>query len=79
MMVYLISFPDQVKNKFFASFAPWWFKLLVRSPEVRNKITTLSHDTSLLDTRAILPDVGQVSEKTACIPAAMAYVANRNL
>ena len=26
MMVYLISCPDQVKNKIFASFAPLWFK-----------------------------------------------------
>jgi hypothetical protein len=27
MMVYLISCPDQVKNKIFASFAPSWFNL----------------------------------------------------
>ena len=28
MMVYLISCPDQVKNKIFASFAPSWFNLI---------------------------------------------------
>ena len=38
-------------------------QLLVRSPKARNKITTLPHDTSLFDTRAILPEAGQVSEK----------------
>jgi hypothetical protein len=27
MMVYLISYPDQVKNKIFASLAPSWFIL----------------------------------------------------
>jgi hypothetical protein len=38
-------------------------QLLVRSPMARNKITTLPHDTSLLDTRAALPEVGQIAEK----------------
>jgi len=38
-------------------------QLLVRSPKARNKITKLPHDTSLFDTRAILPEAGQVSEK----------------
>jgi hypothetical protein len=38
-------------------------QLLVRSPQARNKITTLPHDTSLFDTRAALPDVGQIAEK----------------
>jgi hypothetical protein len=38
-------------------------QLLVRSPKARNKITTLPHDTSLFDTRAILPEAGQASEK----------------
>ncbi|MGD9232155.1 MAG: Fic family protein [Desulfobacterales bacterium] len=38
-------------------------QLLVRSPKARNKITTLPHDTSLLDTRAALPKAGQVEEK----------------
>ena len=38
-------------------------QLLVRSPKARNKITTLPHDTSLFDTRAALPEAGQVAEK----------------
>jgi hypothetical protein len=38
-------------------------QLLVRSPKARNKITTLQHDTSLFDTRATLPEAGQVAEK----------------
>ena len=38
-------------------------QLLVRSPKARNKITTLPYDTSLFDTRATLPEAGQVSEK----------------
>jgi len=38
-------------------------QLLVRSPMARNKITTLPHDTSLLDTRAALPEAGQIAEK----------------
>jgi hypothetical protein len=38
-------------------------QLLVRSPKARNKITTLPQDTSLFDTRAILPEAGQASEK----------------
>jgi hypothetical protein len=38
-------------------------QLLVRSPKARNKITTLPHDTSLFDTRAALPEAGQVEEK----------------
>ena len=38
-------------------------QLLVRSPKARNKITTLPHDTSLFDTRAALPEAGQVVEK----------------
>jgi len=38
-------------------------QLLVRSPMARNKITVLPHDTSLLDTRAALPEAGQIAEK----------------
>jgi Fic/DOC family protein len=38
-------------------------QLLVRSPRARNKITTLPYDTSLFDTRAALPEPGQVAEK----------------
>ena len=38
-------------------------QLLVRSPKARNKITTPPHDPSLFDTRAALPETGQVSEK----------------
>jgi len=38
-------------------------QLLVRSPKARNKITTLPHDTSLFDTRAALPEAGQITEK----------------
>jgi len=38
-------------------------QLLVRSPMARNKITTLPYDTSLLDTRAALPEAGQIADK----------------
>jgi hypothetical protein len=38
-------------------------QLLVRSPKARNKITQLPYNTSLLDTRANLPDVDHVIEK----------------
>ena len=38
-------------------------QLLVRSPKARNRITTLPHDTSLLDTRAALPGAGNIVEK----------------
>jgi len=38
-------------------------QLLVRSPKARNKITSLPHDTSLFDTRAALPGVGQIVEQ----------------
>jgi len=38
-------------------------QLLVRSPKARNKITTLPYDTSLFDTRAALPEAGQIVEK----------------
>jgi fido (protein-threonine AMPylation protein) len=38
-------------------------QLLVRSPKARNKITTLPHDSSLFDTRAALPEAGQIAEK----------------
>jgi hypothetical protein len=38
-------------------------QLLVRSPKARNKVTTLPHGTSLFDTRAALPETGQVTEK----------------
>ena len=38
-------------------------QLLVRSPKARNKITTLPHNTSLFETRAALPEAGQVTEK----------------
>jgi len=38
-------------------------QLLVRSPKARNKITRLLHDTSLFDTRASLPEAGQIVKK----------------
>ncbi|MDY6791933.1 MAG: Fic family protein [Thermodesulfobacteriota bacterium] len=38
-------------------------QLLVRSPKARNKITRLPHETSLFDTRAALPEVGQIAKK----------------
>ena len=38
-------------------------QLLVRSPKARNRITTLPHDTSLLDARATLPETGHIVEK----------------
>ena len=38
-------------------------QLLVRSPKARNKITSLPHDTSLFDTRAALPEAGQIAKK----------------
>ena len=38
-------------------------QLLVRSPKARNKITRLPHNTSLFETRADLPEAGQVAEK----------------
>jgi hypothetical protein len=51
-------------------------QLLVRSPKARNRITTLPHDTSLLDTRAALPGAGTVVEKDGMrlfsIPAGLA-------
>ena len=51
-------------------------QLLVRSPKARNRITTLPHDTSLLDTRAALPDAGHIVEKDGMrlfsIPAGLA-------
>ncbi len=37
-------------------------QLLVRAPKARNKITSLPHNTSLLDTRATLPAAAQVKE-----------------
>ena len=36
-------------------------QLLVRSLKARNKITTLPHGTSLFDTRAALPETGQIA------------------
>ena len=38
-------------------------QLLVRSPKARNKITTLLHNTSIFETRAALPEAGQVTKK----------------
>lgn len=38
-------------------------QLLVRSPKARNQVTKLPHDTSLFDTRAALPEAGQMAEK----------------
>jgi len=38
-------------------------QLLVRSPKARNNVTMLPHDTSLFDTRAALPEAGQIAEK----------------
>ena len=38
-------------------------QLLVRSPKAQNNITTLLHDTSLLDVRAFLPETGEIEEK----------------
>ena len=35
----------------------------MRSPKAQNNITTLLHDTSLLDVRASLPETGEVEEK----------------
>ena len=37
-------------------------QLLVRSPKARNKITSLPHNTSLFEMRAILPETGQAVE-----------------
>jgi len=51
-------------------------QLLVRSPKARNRITTLPYDTSLLDTRAALPGVGNIIEidglRLFSIPAGLA-------
>jgi len=51
-------------------------QLLVRSPNARNKITTLPHNTSLFETRAALPEAGQVTEKDGLrlfsVPAGLA-------
>lgn len=38
-------------------------QLLVRSPQARNKVTRLPHDTALLEMRSALPEAGQVVEK----------------
>jgi len=38
-------------------------QLLVRSPQARNKVTALPHDTSLFDSRAALPEAGQIAEQ----------------
>jgi hypothetical protein len=38
-------------------------QLLVRSPKVQNNITTLLHDTSLLDVRSSLPETGEIEER----------------
>jgi hypothetical protein len=38
-------------------------QLLVRSPKANNNITVLPHDTSMLDTRASLPETGEIEEK----------------
>ena len=50
-------------------------QLLVRSPKARNKVTKLLHNTSLFDTRASLPEVGQIVEKEGLrlfsVPAAL--------
>ena len=37
-------------------------QLLVRSPKARNRVTNLPHDTSIFDTRAALPEAGQVEK-----------------
>jgi hypothetical protein len=51
-------------------------QLLVRSPKARNRITTLPHDTSLLDTRAALPGAGNIIEidglRLFSVPAGLA-------
>ena len=51
-------------------------QLLVRSPKARNRITTMPHDTSLLDTRAALPGTGNIVEidglRLFSIPAGLA-------
>ncbi|PIU49320.1 MAG: cell filamentation protein Fic [Desulfobacterales bacterium CG07_land_8_20_14_0_80_52_14] len=56
-------------------------QLLVRSPKARNKITKLPHDTSLFDTRATLPEAGQVSEKDGLrlfsVPSGLVNCGNR--
>jgi hypothetical protein len=56
-------------------------QLLVRSPKARNKITTLPHDTSLFDTRAALPEAGQIAEKDGLrlfsVPSALVNCGSR--
>jgi hypothetical protein len=51
-------------------------QLLVRSPKARNRVTTMPHDTSLLDTRAALPGAGNIIEidglRLFSIPAGLA-------
>ncbi len=50
-------------------------QLLVRAIKARNNITVLPHDTSLLDTRAALPDSKDIAEKNGLrlfpLPAAL--------
>ena len=54
-------------------------QLLVRSPKARNRITTLAHDTSIVETRAALPGGGQAEElaglRMFSLPAALAFAA----
>jgi len=56
-------------------------QLLVRSPKARNKITTLPHDTSLFDTRATLPETGQIVERDGLrlfsVPSALVNCGSR--
>ncbi len=51
-------------------------QLLVRSPKARNRITTMPHGTSLFDTRAALPGIGNIIEidglRLFSIPAGLA-------
>ena len=50
-------------------------QLLVRSPKARNKITTLGHETSIVEARAALPGDGQAEElaglRMFSLPAAL--------
>ena len=50
-------------------------QLLVRSPKARNRITDLPHNTSLLDVRSSMPELGEVEQKDGLrifsLPAAL--------
>ena len=50
-------------------------QLLVRSPKARNRVTDLPHNTSLLDVRSSMPELGDVEQKDGLrifsLPAAL--------